>query len=44
VVLPKDNPQLLKRINDALENLRHNGTLAKISKKYFGEDITTKPE
>ncbi|PLT35968.1 transporter substrate-binding domain-containing protein [Bacillus sp. V5-8f] len=44
IVLPKDNPQLLKRVNQALENLRKNGTLAKISKKYFGEDITTKPE
>ncbi|RRN75065.1 transporter substrate-binding domain-containing protein [Peribacillus simplex] len=44
IVLPNDNPQLLARINEALENLREDGTLAKISKKYFGEDITTKPE
>lgn len=44
IVLPQDNPQLLKRVNEALENLREDGTLAKISKKYFGEDITTKPE
>lgn len=44
IVLPKDNPKLLVRINDALENLREDGTLAEISKKYFGEDITTKPE
>ena len=44
VVLPQDNPQLLKRVNEALENLRQDGTLAKISKKYFGEDITKKPE
>ncbi|PLS18438.1 amino acid ABC transporter substrate-binding protein [Bacillus sp. M6-12] len=44
IVLPKDNPKLLKRVNEALENLRQDGTLAKISQKYFGEDITTKPE
>ncbi|MFD0050751.1 transporter substrate-binding domain-containing protein [Actinomycetes bacterium NPDC127524] len=44
VVLPQDNPQLVKDINKALENLRKDGTLARISKKYFGEDITKKPE
>ncbi|WP_026694469.1 transporter substrate-binding domain-containing protein [Peribacillus kribbensis] len=44
VVLPQDNPKLLKRINKALENLRKDGTLRKISIKYFGEDITQKPE
>ncbi|MEH7886240.1 transporter substrate-binding domain-containing protein [Bacillus sp. JJ1609] len=44
VVVPKDNPKLLKRVNEALENLRKDGTLSKISQKYFGEDITTKPE
>jgi len=44
VVIPKDNPILLKEINKALENLRKDGTLAKISHKYFGEDITKKPE
>ena len=44
VVISQDNPQLLKRVNEALEHLRKNGTLSRISKKYFGEDITTKPE
>jgi polar amino acid transport system substrate-binding protein len=44
VVIPKDNPQLLKRVNEALDNLRKDGTLSKISQKYFGEDITTNPE
>ena len=44
VVIPKDNPQLLIRVNEALENLRKDGTLSKISQKYFGEDITTNPE
>ncbi|WP_078433482.1 transporter substrate-binding domain-containing protein [Metabacillus halosaccharovorans] len=44
IVLPKDNPKLLKRINESLEKLRENGTLTRISIKYFGEDITNKPE
>ncbi|MFG3613806.1 transporter substrate-binding domain-containing protein [Rummeliibacillus stabekisii] len=44
IVLPKDNPKLLKRVNEALDHLRDDGTLAKISKKYFGQDITKKPE
>lgn len=44
IVLPKDNPILLKRVNEALEALRKDGTLSKISKEYFGQDITTKPE
>ncbi len=44
VLPPQDNPNLLKRVNESLEQLRENGTLTQISIKYFGEDITTKPE
>ena len=44
VVIPMDNPQLLERVNEALDNLRKDGTLSEISIKYFGEDITEKPE
>jgi len=44
IVLPQDNPKLLKRINESLEKLRENGALTRISIKYFGEDITNKPE
>jgi len=44
IVLPQDNPKLLKRINESLEHLREDGTLTKISIEYFGEDITKKPE
>lgn len=44
IVLPTDNPKLLKRVNEALEQLRKDGTLTRISMKYFGEDITSKPE
>ncbi|WP_172193723.1 transporter substrate-binding domain-containing protein [Saccharibacillus qingshengii] len=44
IVVPTDNPVLLKRINEALDKLRQDGTMKRISEKYFGEDITTKPE
>lgn len=44
IVLPQDNPALLKKVNDALEALRKDGTLNKISIEFFGEDITQKPE
>lgn len=40
----KDNPELLKAINEALEKLHENGTLKEISEKYIGEDITVDPE
>jgi len=44
IVLPQDNPNLLKRVNEALEKLREDGTLSEISMEFFGEDITKKPE
>lgn len=44
IVVPMDNPVLLNRINEALESLRADGTLQRISKEYFGEDITVRPE
>ncbi|MCF6138127.1 transporter substrate-binding domain-containing protein [Pseudalkalibacillus berkeleyi] len=44
IAVSKENEQLLKDINKALETLREDGTLKELSKKYFGEDITTKPE
>ncbi|RDU37395.1 amino acid ABC transporter substrate-binding protein [Neobacillus piezotolerans] len=44
IVLPQDNPALLKKVNAALEALREDGTLSKISIEFFGEDITKKPE
>jgi polar amino acid transport system substrate-binding protein len=44
IVLPQDNPKLLKRVNESLEKLREDGTLTRISIKYFGEDIINKPE
>lgn len=44
IAVAKDNDELLKKINEALETLRENGTLKEISEKYFGEDITADPE
>ncbi len=44
VAVSKENEKLLEDINAALETLRENGTLKKLSEKYFGSDITTKPE
>jgi cystine transport system substrate-binding protein len=36
----KGNPELLKAINQAIESMKKDGTLAKISQKYFGTDVT----
>ncbi|MGM7702214.1 transporter substrate-binding domain-containing protein [Pseudalkalibacillus sp. Hm43] len=44
IAVAKENDKLLEDINAALEKLRENGTLEELSKKYFGEDITTDPE
>ena len=44
IAIAKDNDELLKQVNKALETLRENGTLTEISKKYIGEDITVDPE
>jgi polar amino acid transport system substrate-binding protein len=44
IAVAKEDEELLKKINEALEKLRNDGTLANISKKYFGEDITSDPE
>lgn len=44
IAIAKDNKKLLEEVNKALQTLRNNGTLTKISKKYIGEDITVDPE
>ncbi|MCH4172019.1 MAG: transporter substrate-binding domain-containing protein [Lactobacillus sp.] len=36
----KQSPALQKKVNQALKSLRADGTLTKLSQKYFGEDIT----
>lgn len=44
VAVAKENTKLLEDINAALDKLREDGTLTEISKEYFGDDITAKPE
>lgn len=39
IAIKKDNKALLKKVNKALEEIKEDGTYAKISKKYFGADI-----
>lgn len=40
VALRQGSDEVLKAVNTALEELRADGTLAKISTKYFGADVT----
>ncbi|GAA5345085.1 transporter substrate-binding domain-containing protein [Planifilum fimeticola] len=37
--VPKGNEDLVREINKALEAMRRDGTLSKISRKWFGEDV-----
>jgi cystine transport system substrate-binding protein len=39
-VVKKGETALIAAVNDALDELRSDGTLVKISQKYFGEDVT----
>ncbi|WP_442111448.1 cystine ABC transporter substrate-binding protein [Pseudomonas sp. NUPR-001] len=40
IALRKGEPELLDALNKALDKLRADGTLAKLSEKYFGDDVT----
>ncbi|WP_108398038.1 amino acid ABC transporter substrate-binding protein [Devosia submarina] len=40
VLLAKGKPELLQAINDALAEIREDGTYSEISEKYFGEDVS----
>jgi cystine transport system substrate-binding protein len=40
LVFRKDSADLQARVDEALEALRADGTLARISEKYFGEDVS----
>lgn len=42
IPMKKGNDSLKKAVNQALKELREDGTLAALSKKYFGKDITHK--
>ncbi|MBM7543337.1 cystine transport system substrate-binding protein [Weissella beninensis] len=41
-ILSKNKPGLQAKINKAMQNLKKDGTFAKLSHKYFGDDVTTK--
>nr|WP_040340452.1 transporter substrate-binding domain-containing protein [Fictibacillus macauensis] len=43
IIVSKDNDTLLKALDKALEELKKDGTLKKLSEKYTGIDITKKP-
>ena len=40
IALRKGEPELLAAINKAIDKLRADGTLAKLSQKYFNADVT----
>lgn len=40
VIMKQNQPDLRQAIDDALQTLRENGTLAEISNRYFGTDIS----
>ena len=40
IAVRKGEPELLEALNKAIDKLRADGTLAKLSKKYFGDDVT----
>lgn len=42
IAVSKENKQLIKEINDAIDALKKDGTFKQISEKYFDEDITVK--
>ena len=40
LVFRKDETDLQTQVDDALKALRADGTLARLSEKYFGEDVS----
>ncbi|WP_316569945.1 ABC transporter substrate-binding protein [Neobacillus sp. YIM B06451] len=40
IAVRKNDDSLEKALNDAVQKLKENGTFSKISKKWFGEDVT----
>src|SRR3712207_2369090 len=40
IAFRKGSDELVDAVDDALATLQENGTLAKISEKYFGEDVS----
>lgn len=44
VVMPKDEDKLTEKINEALAEMREDGTLSELAKKFYIEDASEKPE
>lgn len=40
LVIDKDQPELLKKVNAGLKTIKENGTYGKLTTKWFGEDLT----
>ena len=40
LVIDKDQPELLEKVNAGLKNLKEDGTYGELTKKWFGEDLT----
>ncbi len=43
ILMKKGNTKLVKQVNKALASLKKDGTLKKISEKFYGADVTKKP-
>lgn len=44
LIMSKDAPELQKQINNALEDMRKDGTLTKLAKQFYKEDASQKPK
>ncbi|WLV25415.1 transporter substrate-binding domain-containing protein [Aciduricibacillus chroicocephali] len=44
LIMPKDASTMQKKVNESLADMKEDGTLAKLSKKFYGEDATEKPK
>lgn len=40
IIVSKDQPELLEKVNAGLENLKKSGTYSTLTTKWFGEDLT----
>jgi hypothetical protein len=43
IALPKGSPTLLEKMNEALNSIQNDGTLAKLANQYLGVEITDEP-
>ncbi|MGV3488389.1 MAG: transporter substrate-binding domain-containing protein [Tuberibacillus sp.] len=43
IAMDKDNTELNKQVNKALDEMKKDGTLAKLAKEFYGADVSKKP-